>query len=193
MRFDLNNPYLLIEPVYGDVVITFKDSRIVDENHIRKIEADILQLGESQPGKNMTLDFKNVQFMSSAALGFLVKLQKTITLGRGSLNLRNMSKQIYEVFKITNLYKIFTIEKVKSPTTLSSFVQNEQIFILHRAIERLMRIPTGKKPSGTKVPASNPVSELMQTLCIDTDCRRRQRKQLNMSIEYGVKCKEILS
>jgi anti-anti-sigma factor len=113
MRFDLNNPYLLIEPVYGDIVITFKDSRIVDENHLRKIEADILQLGESQPGINMTLDFKKVQFMSSAALGFLVKLQKTITLGRGSLKLRNMSKQIYEVFKITNLYRIFTIEKSK--------------------------------------------------------------------------------
>jgi len=30
-------------------------------------------------------------------------------------------------------------------------------------------------------------------LCIETDCRRRQRKQLNMSIEYGVNCKEILS
>ena len=113
MRFDLNNPNLLIEPVYGDVVITFKDSRIVDENHLSKIEADILQLGESQPGTNMTLDFKKVQFMSSTALGFLVKLQKTITLGRGSLKLRNMSKQIYEVFKITSLYKIFTIEKSK--------------------------------------------------------------------------------
>ena len=113
MRFDLNNPYLLIEPVYGDVVITFKGSRLVEEDQLRKIEADILQLGESQPGTNMTLDFKKVQFMSSTALGFLVKLQKTITLGRGSLKLRNMSKQIYEVFRITNLYKVFTIEKSK--------------------------------------------------------------------------------
>jgi anti-anti-sigma factor len=113
MRFDLNNPHLLIEPVYGDVVITFKDSRLVEEGQLRKIEADILQLGESQPGTNMTLDFKKVQFMSSSALGFLVKLQKNITLGRGSLKLRNMSKQIYKIFKITNLHKIFTIEKSK--------------------------------------------------------------------------------
>ena len=113
MCFGLNNPYLLIEPMYGDVVITFKYSRLIDEERLSKIEADILQLGESQPGINMTLDFKKVQFMSSTALGFLVKLQKTITLGRGSLKLRNMSKQIYEVFKITNLYKVFTIEKNK--------------------------------------------------------------------------------
>ena len=113
MCFGLNNPYLLIEPMYGDVVITFKNPRLVDEEQLSKIEADILQLGESQPGTNMTLDFKKVQFMSSAALGFLVKLQKNITLGRGSLKLRNMSKQIYEVFKITKLHKVFTIEKSK--------------------------------------------------------------------------------
>ena len=110
MRFDLNHPHLLIEPVYGDVVITFKDSRLVEEDQLSKIEADILQLGESQPGTNMTLDFKKVQFMSSSALGFLVKLQKSITLGRGSLKLRNMSKQIYKIFKITNLHKVFAIE-----------------------------------------------------------------------------------
>ena len=110
MRYDLNNPHLQIEPVYGDVVITFRDSRLVDEELLCKIEGDILQLGESQPGTNMTLDFKNVQFMSSSALGFLVKLQKSIKLGRGSLKLRNMSKEIYTVFKLTNLNKIFTID-----------------------------------------------------------------------------------
>ncbi len=111
MRFDLDNPYLLIEPVYGDVVITFKDARLVEEDHLAKVEATILQLAESEPGSHMTLDFKKVKFMSSSALGFLVKLQKTIAVGKGTLKLRNMSKQIFEVFKITGLNKIFTIEK----------------------------------------------------------------------------------
>jgi len=112
MRFDLNHPYLLIEPAYGDVVITFKDARLVDEEHIGKLEETIIQLAESEPGTNMTLDFKKVQFMSSTALGFLVKLQKTVTIGKGKLKLRNMSKQIFEVFKITGLNKIFKIEKI---------------------------------------------------------------------------------
>lgn len=113
MRFDLNNPYLQIEPVYGDVIITFKDSRLVEQDHLARIETDIIQLAESQPGTNMTLDFTKVQFMSSTALGFLVKLQKNIAVGKGSLTLRNMSKEIYEVFKITNLHKIFTIKTSK--------------------------------------------------------------------------------
>ena len=110
MRYDMNNPNLEIEPVYGDVIITFKGSRLVDEELLSKIEEDIIQLGESQPGTHMTLDFKNVQFMSSAALGFLVKLKNSIDSGKGRLKLRNMSKKIYEVFKITNLNKLFTIE-----------------------------------------------------------------------------------
>jgi len=38
MRFDLNDPHLLIEPIDGDVLITFKDARIADENHIATIE-----------------------------------------------------------------------------------------------------------------------------------------------------------
>ena len=113
MCFGLNNPYLLIEPMYGDVVITFKNPRLVDEEQLSKIEADILQLGESQPGTNMTLDFKKVQYMSSMVLGFLIKLQKTIKLGGGTLKLRNMSKHIYEVFEITSMHKKFTIEKSK--------------------------------------------------------------------------------
>ena len=111
MRFELDNPYLLVEPVCGDVVITFRKPRMVEENEIRKIEVDVIQLAESQPQTKIILDFKNVQFMSSSALGFLVKLQKTIKMGRGSLKLQNMSKSIYDIFKITNLHKVFTIEK----------------------------------------------------------------------------------
>ncbi len=113
MRFDLNHPYLLIEPVYGDVIITFKHPQLVDEEQLYKVEADILKLVESQPGTNMTLDFEHVLYMSSSVLGFLVKLQKNIMLDRGTLTLRNMNKQIYKLFKITKLHKIFTIEKSK--------------------------------------------------------------------------------
>ena len=111
MRFDLNNPHLLIEPIYGDIMITFKDSRIADEDHIAKIEGDIMKLVDISPGTRVTLDFKHVRFMSSSCLGFLLKFHKTVTQSQGKLKLRNMSKQIYEIFKITSLHKVFKIEK----------------------------------------------------------------------------------
>ena len=111
MRFDLNNQHLLIEPIYGDVLITFKDARIADEDHIAKIESDIMKLVDISPGTRVTLDFKHVRFMSSSCLGFLLKYHKTVTQSQGKLKLRNMSKQIYEIFKITSLHKVFKIEK----------------------------------------------------------------------------------
>ena len=110
MRFDLNNPHLDIEPVYDDIVITFKEERIVMEDHLDQIGADIFKLAEQAPGKWIVLDFKKVKFMSSAFLGFLVKLHTAVTQGRGHLKLRNLSKDLYKVFQITHLHKVFTIE-----------------------------------------------------------------------------------
>jgi anti-anti-sigma factor len=111
MRYDLNNPHLDIEPVYDDVVITFRDERMVTEDLLDRIGVDIQKLAEqAPPGKWIVLDFKKVKFMSSAFLGFLVKLQTTVTQCRGHLKLRNLSPEIFKVFKITQLHKIFTID-----------------------------------------------------------------------------------
>ena len=110
MRYDMNNPHLDIEPVFGDIVITFKEERVVSEDQIDQIATDILKLAEQSPGKWITLDFKRVKFLSSSFLGFLMKLQKTVTQGRGHLKLRNLSQDIYKVFKITHLHKVLMIE-----------------------------------------------------------------------------------
>ena len=111
MRFDLNNPYLIIEPIYGDVLITFRDAKIADTDHIAAIEKHVMDIVNVSPGTMVTLDFKNVKFMSSSFLGFLLKLHKAIAQSQGKLKLRNMSKQIYQIFKITSLHKVFKIEK----------------------------------------------------------------------------------
>ena len=111
MRFDLNNPHLLIEPIYGDIMITFKDARIADEDHIATIEKYIMELVDISPGTMITLDFRHVKFMSSSCLGFLMKFHKMVAQCQGKLKLRNMSNQIYEIFKITSLHKVFKIEK----------------------------------------------------------------------------------
>lgn len=110
MRFDINNAHLDIEPIYDDILITFKEERIVMEEHLDQIGADILKLAQQAPGKWIILDFKKVKFMSSAFLGLLVKVQTTVTQSGGHLKLRNLSQDIFKVFKITLLHKIFTIE-----------------------------------------------------------------------------------
>ena len=58
---------------------------------------------------NLLLNFENVEHLSSAALGMLITLHKRIMESRGQLKLSNINPQIYEVFKITRLNKVFDI------------------------------------------------------------------------------------
>ena len=58
---------------------------------------------------NLVLDFCNVRFLSSAVLGLLIRVSKKTYEQGGQLKLCNISPNIYEVFKITRLTKIFDI------------------------------------------------------------------------------------
>jgi anti-sigma B factor antagonist len=50
-----------------------------------------------------------VEHLSSAALGMLIKLGKEVTRKKGKLILSDIRPQIYEVFRITRLHKMFEI------------------------------------------------------------------------------------
>jgi len=57
------------------------------------------------------LNFGNVEFLSSAALGKLIVLNRKLNDAGGKLVLCNIDRNIYEVFEITKLNKVFTITK----------------------------------------------------------------------------------
>ena len=50
-----------------------------------------------------------MEHLSSAALGVLITLNKQVTEHKGTLKLSDIAPQIYEVFKITRLNKLFDI------------------------------------------------------------------------------------
>ena len=58
----------------------------------------------------MLLNFSNVEFLSSAALGKLITLDKKVKANAGRLKLSNIRPEIYEVFAITKLNKLFDIK-----------------------------------------------------------------------------------
>ncbi|RJP40593.1 MAG: anti-sigma factor antagonist [Phycisphaerales bacterium] len=94
----------------GDVtVVEFSDRKILDELSINEIGEELTGLVGRQPGIRLLLNFRNVEHLSSAALGMLIKLNQAIGEKRGSMKLSNISPQIYEVFKITRLNEVFDI------------------------------------------------------------------------------------
>jgi anti-sigma B factor antagonist len=93
----------------GDVtVICLTDRKILVEQNIQAIGEQLFNLvGEGR--KKLLLNFRNVEYMSSAVLGMLVTLNKKVHAAGGKLVLCSIDPQIREVFAITKLDKLFVI------------------------------------------------------------------------------------
>ena len=89
--------------------VTLNDEEILEEQHIKELEEDIIFVIEEAKRENMMLDFCNVKFMSSAFLGLLVKIHKRVRESGGYLKLRHIDPNIYKVFEITQLTRVFDI------------------------------------------------------------------------------------
>jgi anti-sigma B factor antagonist len=106
---DLNEPAITVG--YGtDVTIaTFNEPTILDERQIRDLEAELVSIVRNNGAKRLLLNFENVQFMSSAFLGLLVKVHKRVIEAGGWLQLYNLDPEIHKIFEITKLTKILDI------------------------------------------------------------------------------------
>lgn len=98
----------------GDVTVArFIDKKILDENNIQIIGNQLFGLVEEDGRKKIVLDFTNVEYLSSAALGKLITMDKKVKAASGKLRLCNIRKDIYEVFAITRLNKVFDIRNTQ--------------------------------------------------------------------------------
>jgi|SRR5688572_3585928 anti-sigma B factor antagonist len=100
---------LKIEQSADVTVVHFLDKRILDEPTIQAIAEQLFSLVETDGKRKLLLNFNNVEYMSSAALGKLINLHKKLHALNGRLAMCHVIPQIYEVFAITKLDKIFKI------------------------------------------------------------------------------------
>jgi anti-sigma B factor antagonist len=95
----------------GDVtVVRFVDRKILDELNIQELGQELFQLVEEDNKNRLLLNFQHVEFLSSAALGKLITLDKKVKAHGGKMKLSNIRPEIYEVFAITKLNKLFDIK-----------------------------------------------------------------------------------
>jgi anti-sigma B factor antagonist len=103
-------PRISVEYAEKATIITFTDEKILEEKDVQAIQESIMSVIESATGGiKLILDFCNVQFLSSAVLGLLIRISKKVYEHDGQLKLCNISPKIYKIFKITRLTKIFDI------------------------------------------------------------------------------------
>ena len=96
----------------GDILTIFlTDAKILDAPLIEQIHQEMAKiLGETEQ-RNVILDFREVKFLSSAALGMLILVNKMCKEYKINLKLCNIEPEIAQIFKITGMNKVFAIYK----------------------------------------------------------------------------------
>ena len=91
--------------------VEFIDRNILDEANIQAISDEISGLIDTTSTPQILINFANVDHLSSAALGALITINNKTNEKDGTLRLANIDPQIYEVFVITRLNKLFNIHE----------------------------------------------------------------------------------
>lgn len=91
----------------GTAVVTFKSASISDVEGIAAASKQIDEFIEAdKPGK-IVVDFSQVKFFSSQVLGMLLEMRGKLKAYDGEVVISSINPQLYRVFRITNLDKIF--------------------------------------------------------------------------------------
>jgi anti-sigma B factor antagonist len=101
-------PRISVYYAQNATVVTLTDEKLLEDDDIKALEESIMPLVEDSQ-VNLVIDFSNVQFLSSAVLGLLIRISKKINENKGRLKLCCITAKIFDIFKITRLDEIFEI------------------------------------------------------------------------------------
>lgn len=102
------------------LTIRIEDERLVDPTFLTRLFDDLQAILSKTTEDRVIIDFSAVKFMASSALGKLVQFQKKSKEYNAKVKLSGICPEIYEVFKITKLHKVFDIAK-DEPTARKAF------------------------------------------------------------------------
>jgi len=94
----------------GKIVVgTIRTTSVLSAINVAEFGNEVVAYIMAHPGINLLLSFENVDYLSSAVLTELLRINKAIQEVQGQLRLCGVSKVILEIFQITNLDKMFAI------------------------------------------------------------------------------------
>lgn len=90
-------------------IVSFLDVAFLDETSIRELGDELELLVTNSNKINLIVNFTNIDYLSSAVLGRLVKVYKLVKAKTGKMILCHIKNTILQVFKSTRLDKMFEI------------------------------------------------------------------------------------
>ena len=95
----------------GKIVIgSVRFSSVLSATNVAEFGSEVLDYIQAHPSPNLLLNFEHVDYLSSAVLTELLRIKKAIEDTKGRLRLCGISTTIQEIFQITNLDQVFTLD-----------------------------------------------------------------------------------
>lgn len=104
---------LAVQRFQNVTVVGFTATAILDTLHIQQIGDELYDVIDKNAGGNLILDFSEVKFLSSQALGVLLTVRKKAEVAKVRIVIAGLRKELQKVFKITNLEKLFKFHATK--------------------------------------------------------------------------------
>ena len=96
----------------GVHVVRFNDQQLFDERTVREAAEQIsVSLPNDGSLIRLVIDFSEVSLISSSALSKLILIQRRIAETRGKLRLCELSPVLQQVFRTSNLDRLFSIDR----------------------------------------------------------------------------------
>lgn len=98
---------LLIQRIGDVTVASLQESRLLDSRQLDALGLELYRLVDNMDRKKLVLDCTKVQFLASAAISVFLNLQRKSAAIKGTLIVCGMRKELKQVFEITKLTKLF--------------------------------------------------------------------------------------
>ena len=101
-------------------IVQLLAKRILALTLLADIKSQLFRLVEHGSCRKLVLNFTDVEYLSNAALGVLLVLDKKLSANGGQLHLCNIRSEVYEHFVTSRLNKVFKISETQE-LALESF------------------------------------------------------------------------
>ncbi len=103
----------MVQHIGSVTVVSFLSRKVTEPNEFENFRNDLQGLVEDSPNKIFLLDFSEVYFLSSFVIGQLISFSKKVNEIKGTVAFCCLKPTVQEIFKLTNLDKIFAFYKTQ--------------------------------------------------------------------------------
>src|SRR5438552_1674659 len=109
-----SSPLLDVVETDAAILVCFLVRKILNDDKMEAIAEELFRLADTLAGRDLRLDFANVEYVQSSVLGKLVTLHKKVSAAGRRLILSNINPSVDKVFTVTRLEKIFIFDPPRS-------------------------------------------------------------------------------